>query len=127
MMFMAGIVFYKTADMEAVHRFYTNRMDCKLWLDQGACRIYSNGNMLIGFCNAENPEKQSFLTFFYSSQEEVAQKYEELKDIATSRPVMNEKFNIFQFFAKDPEGRTVEVQYFNHAIAYNFEKGCIAY
>lgn len=118
---MAGIVFYKTADIDAVDAFYTRRMNCELWLDQGACRIYSHGNMLIGFCKSEKAETQSFLTFFYSSQEEVAHKYEALKDIATTEPVFNDKFNIYQFFAKDPEGRTVEVQYFNHTIRYDFE------
>lgn len=122
---MAGIVFYKTTDVEAVHAFYTSRMGCRLWHDQGACRIYSNGNLLIGFCKAEKADMQSVITFFYPSQEEVAHKYDELKDVATTEPLLNDRFNIYQFYAEDPEGRTVEVQFFNHDIGYDFARDIV--
>ena len=57
------------------------------------------------------------LTFFYESRAEVDQMYGKLKAISISEPVNNDKYNIYQFFARDPEGRTIECQYFNDPVS----------
>jgi hypothetical protein len=42
--------------------------------------------------------------------------YDQLKQISTSEPAVNEKYQIYNFFTKDPEGRTLEFQAFLHPI-----------
>jgi len=109
---MAGIVFYATEDLDAVERFYRQRMEMELWLDQGGCVILSHGNLLLGFCGKERAEKEGIITFFYEKREAVDSMYDELREVALCEPRENEKYNIYQFFAEDPEGRKLECQYF---------------
>jgi len=42
--------------------------------------------------------------------------YERFRDNAESPPARNEKYDIYQFFAEDPEGRRLEFQYFEHRV-----------
>ena len=42
--------------------------------------------------------------------------YDQLKQISTSEPAVNERYQIYNFFTKDPEGRTLEFQAFLHPI-----------
>ncbi|MFO7843683.1 MAG: VOC family protein [Bacteroidales bacterium] len=107
-----GIVFFKTQNLQEVSRFYTGKVGCKLWLDQGGCHILQFENMLIGFCQRENADIQGMITFYYPSHDEVNQMYKQLKGIALSEPKDNPDYKIYHFFAKDPEGRSIEFQYF---------------
>jgi len=57
------------------------------------------------------------LTFVCSSKREVDEWYKQLheRNVETKAPPKeNEKFKIYNFFAKDPNGITIEVQYFLH-------------
>ena len=78
--------------------------------------ILQHGNLLLGFCEKDHSDTSGMVTFFFSTKEEVNQHYEILKDIATSQPKENPKYNIYHFFAKDPEGRNVEFQSFLHQV-----------
>ena len=109
---MAGIIFFKTADLKKTGDFYEHYLGLKLWLDQGKCRIYESDNLRLGFCQAENAEVQGTITFYYSSREEVDSVYHKYTDIATTTPELNPKFNIYHFWGKDPEGRNLEFQHF---------------
>jgi predicted lactoylglutathione lyase len=112
-----GIVFFSTQHLNEVSDFYITKIKCDLWLDQGACQILKHGNQLLGFCKSEEKiDTNGIITFFYPEKEQVDSMYKKFKNIAVSEPRMNEKFNIYQFFAKDPEGRTLEFQYFNHEL-----------
>jgi len=42
--------------------------------------------------------------------------YDRLDDRAHGSPEVNEQYDIYQFFADDPEGRTLEFQTFLHPI-----------
>ncbi|NIQ07613.1 MAG: hypothetical protein GWO20_18420 [Candidatus Korarchaeota archaeon] len=42
--------------------------------------------------------------------------YENTKEYALGEPKVNEKYQIYHFFAEDPEGRTIEFQHFLHEI-----------
>lgn len=117
---MPGIVFYKTTMLERISKFYTEKLGFKLWLGQGKCKILKNGNMLIGFCNGAKAEKETFITLFYPSRQHVDVMYQQLETIADAPPRLNTGFRIYQFFAKDPEGRTLEFQYFEHEIDFEF-------
>ena len=111
-----GVVFIKTKNPEKLKVFYTQRVGCTIWLEQGGCFILQHGNLLLGFCDREEVEKEGVFTFFYLSREEVDSMYDKLKDIADGPPRDNELYKIYHFYANDPEGRTIEFQYFNHPV-----------
>ena len=113
---MSGIIFFGTQKIKELKEFYINQVGCELWLDQRDCLIFRHGNLLLGFCQREQVEKQGIITFFYEKKEEVDRLYEKFKEIAVSEPAMNQKYGIYQFFAADPEGRKVEFQYFDYPV-----------
>lgn len=116
---MSGIVFLKTQEREKLKVFYQEQVHCRIWLEQADCIILQHGNFLFGFCQRDNVDNDTMLTFFYETEEEVNRIYNQLKSIASSVPTRNDKYNIYQFFARDPEGRPIEFQTFNHpASAY---------
>ncbi|MBS3807731.1 MAG: hypothetical protein KGY60_09530 [Bacteroidales bacterium] len=111
-----GIVFFRTTKLDRLASFYTDRVGCALWLDQGACKIFRHGNMLFGFCRADEADMQGVITFFYPSRKQVDSMYERFSSIAREEPKMNDRFNIYHFYAEDPEGRLIEFQYFDHPL-----------
>lgn len=113
---MGGIVFFNTADLETMKQFYLEKVGCTLWLDQGSCLIFQHGNMLLSFCQSNSVEKEGIITFFYTDKEQVDRMYEKLQDIAADLLRENPRYRIYHFFARDPEGRRLEFQYFNHPL-----------
>jgi len=109
---VSGIIFFKTKMLPELNKFYLNEVGCTLWMDQGGCQIFKAGNMLFGFCHRDEAELDGVITFFYPSKEGVDHKYKQFKSIALSPPKTTEKYRIYHFFAKDPEGRIIEFQYF---------------
>ncbi|MFX1286503.1 MAG: VOC family protein [Promethearchaeota archaeon] len=119
---MAGIVFLKTKDLEKIKDFYMKKIGATVWIDQKDCVIFRHDNFLIGFCQREGVMDTGWLlTFFYQTTTEVDEIYERIKDFAATKPVKNEKYRIYQFFAKDIEGRDLEFQSFLHEIDFNWE------
>ena len=56
-------------------------------------------------------------TFVYPTRDEVDAMYERFKDTTADGPPRdNPKYKIYQFFAKDPEGRQLEFQAFLHPL-----------
>lgn len=113
---MSGIVFFRTQKLGELKDFYLNQVGCQLWQDQKDCLIFKHGNFLFGFCKRDEVDKEGIITFFYDRKEEVDQIHEKFNKIALSPPSMNEKYGIYQFFARDPEERMVEFQYFDHPV-----------
>lgn len=113
---MSGIVFMKTCIQDQLREFYTNKVGCELWLDQGGCCLFRHGNFITGFCAADRAETSGMLTFFYETAADVDAMYEIMKDCADGPPRENSRYRIYQFFAKDPEGRALEFQYFLHPV-----------
>ncbi|MFW5715215.1 MAG: VOC family protein [bacterium] len=109
---MAGLIFFKTGDLELVRKFYVERIGMKLWHDQGQCIILRHENLLMGFCQGEKEAGNPCITFVYNSQAQVDEEYARLQDIATTAPELNPRFRIYHFWGKDPEGRTLEFQFF---------------
>lgn len=117
---MPGIVFHSTQKLDDLKTFY-NDLGATIWVDQGDCIILNFNNFLLGFCQRDQPaETCGMLTLFYRTKEEVDAVYDKVKDCATGPPKENTKYNIYQFFAKDPEGRTLEFQVFLHAINWDW-------
>ncbi|HUU44230.1 MAG TPA: nitroreductase family protein [Acidobacteriota bacterium] len=114
---MSGIVFMKSKQLATLHEFYVSRIGCQLWLDQGDCLIFRHGNFLFGFCERDSVDAAVMLTFVYENREEVDRMFASLEPISTTTPSVNPKYKIYQFFATDPEGRTLEFQHFANPVA----------
>ena len=129
-----GITFFRTGDRESVVGFYRDRLGCVVWREQPDCTILHRDGYALGFCAVEprptgwvpderegeeatrkqpDPvETEGCLTFLHDDRAGVGADYESLADVADGEPRYNESYDIYQFFAEDPEGRTVEVQTF---------------
>ncbi|MBN1150343.1 VOC family protein [candidate division WOR-3 bacterium] len=117
---MAGIVFFKTDNMEKTLAFYVDAVGMDVWLEQKNCVILRHENMLLGFCLGEMPRNESLITFFYSNKKKVDEIYEKLKNSAQNQPKYNKDYDIYHFYAEDPQGRVVEFQFFCSEIQDNF-------
>jgi catechol 2,3-dioxygenase-like lactoylglutathione lyase family enzyme len=109
---MPGIVFLSTERLREIIEFYTSRLGMKVWLVQEDCTILQYDNMMIGFCQRDHADTEGIITFWYDTKGEVDAKYSELGDVAEGSPCENEKYRIYHFFLRDPEGRALEVQKF---------------
>ncbi|WP_267639413.1 VOC family protein [Haloarchaeobius amylolyticus] len=111
---MSGIVFFRSTNYERVARFYCEQVGASVWLEQSACTICKYDNMLFGFCDAEETETGGILTFVTEDRQGVDEFYDRLEDRARDEPSVTEAFDIYNFFAEDPDGRTMEFQTFLH-------------
>jgi len=111
---MSGIVFFASASLEETLAFYQETLGATRWLEQPDCTILQYDNMLLGFCEREAADTDGTITFVTDSRAGVDEAYDALADRARGEPVENERYRIYQFFAEDPEGRTIEVQTFLH-------------
>jgi len=109
---VSGIVFFRTRDLEAMRAFYVDRIGCEVWLDAGDVQIYRHGNLLVGFCDRDTAEREGMITFFYETREEVDLMYERFRAEARDAPDHNERYDIYHFFAVDPERRAIAFQRF---------------
>ena len=112
---MSGIVFFRTKQLDLVKRYYTDELGCELWLDQKDCAIMQHGNMLVGFCE-KSGGSDGLITFFFEERSKVDEMYAKLKKAAEGKPAANKKYGIYQFFARDPEGRRLEFQCFDKPV-----------
>ena len=107
-----GIVFFGTKKLKELTEFYHKKISCRIWLEQADCTIFSHGSFLFGFCQRASVETDGIITFFFDTKEKVDQFYAIFHELAESPPKMNDKYNIYHFFIRDPEGRKVEFQHF---------------
>jgi hypothetical protein len=87
-----------------------------VWLEQPDCTILESDNQLFGFCDREDADTEGILTFVVEDRAAVDAAHADLADVACEDPHENERYDIYQFFADDPDGRTVEVQTFLHPL-----------
>jgi len=113
---MSGIIFFRTVDLARINSFYQDRLGMRLWLDQGGCRIFQNGNLLLGFCQRDEADLGGTITIFYPDRESVDEAYLKLKELAIAPPALNPIYQIYHFYARDPEGRSLEFQHFEHGL-----------
>ncbi len=109
---MSGIIFFGTKDLAALKDFYVKQAGMKIWLEQADCTLLQHGNLLMGFCERTDIEAAGIITLFYPARHDVDAMYEKFRQVALGPPQINKKYEIYNFFAKDPEGRKVEFQAF---------------
>jgi hypothetical protein len=113
---MTGVVFFNTLQLDDLTEFYTQRVGAELWMDQTDCRIFRHGQFLFGFCQREASETCGILTFVYPDRDGVDQMYERFRSQALDPPRDNPRYPIYNFFARDPEGRMIEFQMFTDEV-----------
>jgi hypothetical protein len=117
---MTGAVFFKTVELEELTAFYTQRVGAELWMDQEDCRIFRHGQFLFGFCQREESETCGILTFVYPDRGSVDRMYELFEDVAPDAPRDSPRYPIYNFFARDPEGRLIEFQMFTGDVDWSY-------
>ncbi len=113
---MGGITFFGTENLDRISEFYIEKIGMELWLNQPGCRILKYKNMLLGFCSSKNTEKCGVITLFCHTKADVDIYYARFADKSISKPCINKDYNIYNFFARDPDGRKIEFQTFLHRI-----------
>ena len=109
---MSGIVFFATENHDAVVDFYTETVGATVDLEQPDCTVLGYDNLRFGFCAREETDDCGILTFVVDDRAAVDDAHDRLGDAAREDPHENGTYDIYQFFAADPDGRTVEFQTF---------------
>ncbi|MFN7173079.1 MAG: VOC family protein [Fimbriimonadaceae bacterium] len=115
-MFESSITFYPVSDLARTRQFYGERLGLTLKLDQGRCLIYQvSASGYFGFCECPGVEAQDaspIMTFVCQQVDEVFEEWSAQGVETEEAPKLNEKFQIYHFFARDPDGYRLEVQRF---------------
>ena len=110
------ISFYPCHDLTATTDFYVRELGLEVARDQGTCIIFKVAReAFLGFCQAEGtlPQHQSLiLTLLINEVDKVYKRLRGLGVETEGTPKLNERFGIYHFFARDPDGYRVEVQRF---------------
>ena len=107
-----GIVFFRSEAHEEVVAFYRDVLDCEVWREQPDCTVLDHDGFRVGFCDRSPAETEGILTFVVPDRASVGRAAARLDDHVREAPRYNDTYGIYQCFAGDPEGRTVEVQCF---------------
>ena len=108
---MDGIVFFGTRQHDEVAAFYRD-LGATVWREQPDCTILQAGEFRFGFCARDEADTEGIITFVFDDRAGVDDAYERVEDRADDPPRFNDTYDIYQCFASDPEGRTVEFQTF---------------
>lgn len=108
----SGIVFFATENHDAVVEFYADLVGATVWKDQPGCTILERGDFRFGFCERDATDDCGILTFVYEDRDAVDELYRTVGDAAEGPPAYNETYDVYQFFATDPDGRSAEFQTF---------------
>jgi len=108
---MDGIVFFATERHDEVVAFYRD-LGAEVWREQPDCTILKAGDFRFGFCARDRADTEGIVTFVFEDRAGVDAAAESLGDRVEEPPRFNERYAIYQCFATDPEGRTVEFQTF---------------
>lgn len=116
------VTFLSTPDLAATDAFYREVLGFSLILDQGVCRIYRvSDSAFLGFCReTENIDAVTaegvILTLVVDSTAQVDRWSDYLATthahLIEKAPALNEQFNIYHLFLRDPNGYLVEIQCF---------------
>ena len=117
------ITFLYTHDLALTAHFYEEIIGLKLKLDQGSCRIYKvSKNGYLGFCqrahaipsSAESDPPTTILTIVTSSVDSWLHYLGERKAQIEGPPATNDRYDLYHFFLRDPNGCLLEIQQFLH-------------
>ncbi|PIE80374.1 MAG: glyoxalase [Chloroflexi bacterium] len=109
------VTFLHTSDLAKTAVFYQDILGLKLALDQDKCQIFQvNDQAFIGFCEhfaGANPD--GVILTLVSEQVDAWHDYLLAHKIPIEKPpTLNEAFNLYHIFFRDPNGYLVEIQKF---------------
>lgn len=112
------IVFLPTLDLRATEEFYAERLGLVLVTRQPGCTIFRwTGCAYVGFCQKEQvpqPTESVCLTLTCSHLDDLYRWLQSQGVETDGPPRHNPRYSIWQFFARDPNGYTLEFQRFDH-------------
>lgn len=110
------VTFIYTADLAASAAFFGETLELEQVLDQGPCRIFRIGpDSFLGVCDSRPPPAATPPVTYTIVSPDVDgwHAFLERKGVATEgRPRLSERFNVYSFFFRDPNGYRFEVQAF---------------
>jgi catechol 2,3-dioxygenase-like lactoylglutathione lyase family enzyme len=111
------ITFVYCKDLEACARFYTDVLGLALAIDQGDCRIFRGAaEAFVGLCRCRPDHGVSrdgvTLTFVTPDVDGWHRHLKEHSVEILAPPSESREFQIYRFFARDPEGHLLEFQRF---------------
>ena len=110
------VTFLYSRDLGRSVGFYRDDLGLAPVLDQGACRIFRvAGDAFLGVCSAGKREPRPggvILTLISPDVDAWHARLEARGVTLEGPPRRNERFNIYNFFARDPDGYLVEIQRF---------------
>ena len=110
------VTFLRCTDLPAADSFYGGLLGLPLVLDQGPCRIYrAAGDAFVGLCTGiEGDMGRSgvILTFVTGDVDGWYQRLSNADVPTRGAPAHNTTYNIYNFFAEDPDGHLIEFQRF---------------
>ena len=113
--FVQQVTFLRVSDLDTTTAFYQDLLKLPLVLDQGACRIFrAAGSAFIGFCrHLEGELPVGVILTLVTPQVDEWYRYLVNQNVPLEKPPQkNERFNIYHFFLRDPDGYLVEIQQF---------------
>jgi len=110
----AHITFLKVADVDRSHTFYGVGLGLVLVLDQGGCRIYRlTDTSYLGVCKrADSGPSNVVVTIVSDDVDGWHTRFTAAGAKTDGTPRDNPEYEIFHFFAEDPDGHVIEVQRF---------------
>lgn len=116
--FDAQIMFLPVADLAASAAFYETVLLFPLVVDQGGVRIYrAAGGAFLGLCrsDAPPPADDRLIVTFVADDVDGWHTRLSAQGVATDGPPReNPRYQIYHFFARDPDGYRIEIQRFLH-------------
>lgn len=114
------IAFYPCSDLAATADFYTRDLRLTLVRDQGNCVIFKVArDAYVGFCTSDGslPKHPGLIiTLLIDEIDEVYKRLRSLHIETEGKPKQSDRYGIYHFFARDPDGYRVEVQRFSEPL-----------
>ena len=114
------VAFYPCHDLAATTDFYTRDMQLELIRAQKTCVIFKVAReAYLGFCQHDGDipnHKGVIITVLTGEVDEVYQRLLHLNIETEGKPKENDSFDIYHFFARDPDGYRLEIQRFNEPL-----------
>jgi catechol 2,3-dioxygenase-like lactoylglutathione lyase family enzyme len=109
------VTFLLVADLEASTQFYQGRLGLEQVLDQGDCRIFRiTATSFLGVCQrAQQADPGSVLVTLVTDDVDGTHASLTAAGVACERtPQVNDTYNVYHAFYRDPDGFLIEVQRF---------------
>ncbi|MCB8985667.1 MAG: VOC family protein [Ardenticatenaceae bacterium] len=109
------VTFLHTAVLPETAVFYQTILGLPLVLDQGVCQIFqATPTAFLGFCrHLEGARPSGVILTLVSEDVDGWHAYLKAQGVAIEKPpTLNETFNIYHCFIRDPNGYLIEIQRF---------------